>query len=314
MSTEQAAPTEVPAFPVPLLLTVIVIAVSLSAIFIRLADAPGTVIALYRLVIASALTLPALPAALRRSRISARGIWLSVAAGVTLGWHFATWTTSLEFTSVAASVSLVTTTPLWIVLIIWLFRRRRPANRTLLGVLVAVAGGVIIGLDGQFGAGPGGNAAAFGNFLAVAGAVTVGVNMLLGAAAQRSGLSVMAYSGIAYVVAGLSLLPLPALLGQSYGPYPLTVFLWIGALAVVSQVIGHTAINYTLRFMDATLLSTFILLEPVAASLLAMLLFQEVPGLLTVLGALTLLTGVLLVNTGMAVRQSGGRKKGKIVL
>ncbi len=298
----------------PVMLTVIVIAVSLSAIFIRLTDAPGTVIALYRLVIASALTLPALPSALRRSRVTARGIWLSVGAGVMLGLHFATWTSSLEFTSIAASVSLVTTTPLWIVLTLWIFRGRRPASRTLLGVLVAVAGGIVIGLDGQFGAGPGGNAAAFGNFLALAGAVTVGVNMLLGAEAQRSGLSVMAYSGIAYITAALSLLPIPALLGQSYGPYPLEVFLWIGALAVVSQVIGHTTINYTLRFMDATLLSTFILLEPVVASLLAMILFDEVPGLLTAAGAATLLIGVLLVNTGMGVRKSAERDKDKIVL
>lgn len=298
----------------PLLLTVIVIAVSLSAIFIRMTDAPGTVIALYRLVIASLLTLPALPTALRRSRVTASGVWLSAAAGVMLGLHFATWTSSLQYTTVAASVSLVTTTPLWIVLGLWLFRNKRPAGRTLAGVLIAVAGGVIIGLDGQLGAGAAGDTAMLGNFLAVAGAITVAVNMLLGAAAQRAGLSVMAYSGIAYVVAAISLLPMPALLGQSYGPYPAEVFVWIGVLAIVSQVIGHTAINYTLRFMDATLLSTFILLEPVVASLLAMLIFSEVPGLLTFIGAAALLLGVLFVNQGMGVRQASTGKKTENVL
>lgn len=281
--------------PLPLLLGVIVVAVSLSAIFIRLTDAPGTVIALYRLAIASVLALPAAWRGIRRSTITARGLWLAIVAGVMLGWHFATWTSSLEFTSVAASVSLVTTNPLWIVLILWLFLGRRPLRRTLTGVIVAVAGGITIGLDDSGGAA--GDSAMFGNFLAVAGAVFVSLNMLLGRAAQQAGLSVMAYSGISYLVATISLLPLPALLGQPYGPYPLDALLWILALAVVSQLVGHTAINYSLRFMDATLVSTVILLEPVVASVLAMIIFGEFPGLLTAAGALVLLLGVWLVNT-----------------
>ena len=298
---------ETPRVPLPLLLGVIVIAVSLSAIFIRLTDAPGTVIALYRLALASLLMLPAAWRGLRRSEaVTARGLWLSVIAGVMLGWHFATWTTSLEYTSVAASVTLVTTNPLWIVLLLWLVRGRRPAGRTLSGVLTAVGGGVLIGLDG--GAGPGGgDQAAFGNFLALAGAVCVSVNMLLGRAAQQSGLSLLAYSGISYLVATLSLLPLPALLGQSYGPYPASVFFWIFMLALVSQLVGHTAINYSLRFLDATIVSTVILLEPVVASLLAMLIFSEFPGALTALGAVVLLLGIWLVNSGS--RPGGSRQQ-----
>ncbi len=299
--------------PLPLLLGVFVVAISLSAIFIRLTDAPGTVIALYRLLIASVLMLPAAWQGLRRSSaVTARGIWLSVVAGVMLGWHFATWTTSLEYTSVAASVTLVTTNPLWIVLLLWLFTRARPGGRTLAGVLVAVSGGILIGIDGS--GGDAGNQAMFGNFLALAGAVFVSVNMLLGRAAQLSGLSLMAYSGISYLVATISLLPLPALLGQSYGPYPLQVFLWIAVLAVVSQVVGHTAINYSLRFLDPTLVSTVILLEPVVASLLAMLIFQEFPGLLTALGAFVLLAGVWLVNSSFAAVRPRRQEDAEIVL
>lgn len=295
--------------PLPLLLAVIVIAVSLSAIFIRLTDAPGTVIALYRLVMASLITLPAAWHGLRRSHaVTARGIWLSVFAGIALGWHFTTWTTSLEYTSVAASVTLVTTTPLWIVLIMWLFSRVRPGNRTLLGVLTAVAGGILIGVDGSSSAA--GEQALFGNSLALLGAVFVAVNMLLGRLAQFSGLSLMAYSGISYLVAALSLLPLPALLGQPYGPYPLSVFLWIAALALVSQLVGHTAMNYSLRFLDPTLVSTVILLEPVVASVLAMLIFAEFPGLLTAAGALVLLAGVWLVNSSYAPAGAGRQEQG----
>lgn len=301
-------PDEVPALPLPLLLTILIVAVSLSAIFIRLADAPGTVIAFYRLAFASVLTFPAMLRGLRGSIITARGVWLSVIAGIMLGWHFATWTTSLEYTSIAASVTLVTTTPLWIVLILWLFRGRRPAGRTLAGVLTAVAGGTVIGLDGQLGTGSASDTALLGNLLALAGAVTVGLSMLAGGAAQRSGLRVMAYSGISCITAAVSLAPLPALLGHSYWPYTADVLLWIALLALVSQLVGHTSMNYSLRFLDPTFVATVILLEPVVASLLAMVIFGEVPGLLTAAGALVLLGGVVLVNSGMRSRAVATQK------
>ena len=303
MNTTAPGSAESPNMPVWLLLTIIVVAVSLSAIFIRLAEAPGPIIALYRLAIASLITLPAAWQGLKRSKVTSRGLWLAILAGVTLGWHFATWTTSLDYTSVAASVTLVTTNPLWLVLIVWLFMGQRPDRRTLLGVLVAVAGGIAIGLDGSSG-GRGENAM-LGNMLAVAGAIFVSVNMLLGRAAQRAGLSVMAYSGISYLVACISLVPLPWLLGIPYGPYPLHAFAWIVVLAVVSQLIGHTAINYSLRFLDPTLVSTFILLEPVVASALAMVVFQEFPGLLTAAGALVLIAGIWLVNHRSGNGRSG---------
>lgn len=306
MDTEAGQKAEVPALPLPLLLTVLIVAVSLSAIFIRLADAPGTVIAFYRLAFASILTFPAMLRGLKGSVITARGIWLSVIAGIMLGWHFATWTTSLEYTSIAASVTLVTTTPLWIVLILWLFRGRRPAGRTLAGVLIAVAGGIAIGLDGQPGTGP--DTALLGNLLALAGAVTVGLSMLAGGAAQRSGLRVMAYSGISCITAAVTVAPLPALLGHSYWPYAADVLLWIALLALVSQLVGHTSMNYSLRFLDPTFVATVILLEPVVASILAMFIFSEVPGLLTAAGALVLLVGVVLVNSGMRSRTAATQK------
>jgi len=267
-----------------------------SAIFIRLTEAPGTVIALYRLVFASALVLPVTVRGLRRSRITARGIWLSLAAGLFLGWHFATWITSLEYTSVAASMTFVNSSPLWIVLLGWLFLKERPGRTVSAGVLVAAAGGVLISLDST-GAGSGSAPAPLaGNLLALSGALFVSMNMLLGRAAQRTGLSLLAYSGISYLAAALTLLPVPWLLGQPYyGPYPASAFFWIVALAIVSQLIGHTTMNYSLRFLDPTLIATVLLLEPVVASLLALAVFGELPGLLTAAGGAVLLGGIRIV-------------------
>ncbi|HLR45691.1 MAG TPA: DMT family transporter, partial [Deinococcales bacterium] len=191
-----------PLLPSPVLLGIIVLAVGVSAIFIRLAEAPGTIIAVYRLLLASLLSLPAALRGLSRSRVTARGLALTLAAGVLLGWHFATWITSLEHTGVAASMVFVNSSPLWIVLLAWLFLKERPRKGVGAGILTAVAGGLILGLDGtSAAAGAAGDRPLFGNMLALSGAVFVSGNMLLGRAAQRSGLSLMAYSGLSYLAA-----------------------------------------------------------------------------------------------------------------
>lgn len=271
-----------------------VIAMSLSAIFIRQADAPGLVIAFYRLLLASLVMLPVTLRALHRSRarLQPGALGYTLLAGVMLAGHFATWITSLEYTSVAASVSFVATNPLWVALFTWLFLGQRPALTVLFGVLLAVAGGALIGFDSG-GSGPGG---ALGNLLAVAGAIFASGYLLLGRAAQNRGLSVTAYAGSAYLIAALFLLPLPALFGLPYSGYPAAAFGWIVLLALVPQLIGHTGINFMLRFLSPTLVASIMLLEPVGASILALLIFGEFPGALTMTGALLLLLGVLLTN------------------
>ena len=100
-----------PTTRVSLVLAAAIAAISLAAIFIRLADAPGVVIALYRMVLASLVMAPLAVRGLRRTPLSGRAALLTLAAGVLLGIHFATWITSLNLTSVAASVTLVTTSP-----------------------------------------------------------------------------------------------------------------------------------------------------------------------------------------------------------
>jgi drug/metabolite transporter (DMT)-like permease len=274
------------------ILAAAVVAMSLSAIFIRQAEAPGLVIAFWRLLIASLLMLPLTIRALQRSRVNRAGILYTVLAGLMLAGHFATWTTSLDYTSVAASVSFVTTNPLWVALFSWLFLGQRPALTVIFGVLLAVAGGALIGFD----SGGAGSSSAFGNLLAVAGAVFASAYLLLGRAAQRRGMTVTAYAGSAYLVAAAVLLPLPALAGQAYAGYSTATFGWILLLALVPQLVGHTGINYALRHMSPTLVASIMLLEPVGASLLALLIFGELPGILTLSGAAVLLGGVLLTN------------------
>jgi drug/metabolite transporter (DMT)-like permease len=283
------------------ILGVALLAISVAAVFIRLADAPGVVVAAWRMVIATVVLLPITVRALRRTPLHRGNLAPTLGAGVLLGVHFATWISSLSFTTVAASVSLVATTPLWVALMSWAFLRRAPTLTVLLGVLVAVAGGAIIAFGDLLGNAPAASAPAplLGDALALVGAIAIAGYLLLGRTAQRRGLGIEAYAGVAYALAALVLLPLPAIAGLSYLDYPTATFGWIVALALVPQLIGHTGINFAMRHLDPTRVATATLLEPVGAALLALALFAEVPTLATALGAAILLIGVLItVRTG----------------
>ncbi len=283
------------------MLSVAVVAVSLAAIFIRLADAPGVVVAWWRMAIAALVLAPVALRALRRTPLTRATLLPTAAAGVLLGVHFATWISSLSYTSVAASVALVSTTPLWVALLSWAFLKQAPTLTVLVGVLLAVAGGAVIGFGDALGTTASATAPAplLGDALALVGAVAVAGYLLLGRVAQRRGLSIDAYAGVAYAVAALVLLPLPWLAGASYVAYPAATFAWVVALALVPQLIGHTGINYAMRHLDPTRVATATLLEPVGAGLLAFLVFAEAPSAVTLIGASVLLFGVVLtVRTG----------------
>ena len=276
------------------MLSVAVVAVSLAAIFIRLADAPGVVVAWWRMAIAALVLAPVALRALRRTPLTRATVLPTAAAGVLLGVHFATWISSLSYTSVAASVALVSTTPLWVALLSWAFLKQVPTLTVLMGVLLAVAGGAVIGFGDALGTTASAPAPLLGDALALVGAMAVAGYLLLGRVAQRRGLSIDAYAGVAYAVAAFVLLPMPWLVGASYVAYPPATFVWVVALALVPQLIGHTGINYAMRHLDPTRVATATLLEPIGAGLLAFLVFAEVPSTFTLIGAAALLIGVVL--------------------
>jgi drug/metabolite transporter (DMT)-like permease len=292
---------------VTLVLAVAIVAISGAAVFIRYAEAPGVVVAAWRMAIAALVLAPVTARALRRTPLTPATRWPTIAAGVLLAVHFAAWISSLSYTSVAASVALVSTTPLWVALLGWAFLRRAPTLSVLLGVLLAVAGGAVIAFGDFVGAAPADTAPEplLGDALALIGAVAMAGYLLLGRTAQRRGLGVDAYAGVAYAVAAICLLPLPALIGVSYLDYPTATFGWILALALVPQLVGHTGINFAMRHLDPTRVATATLLEPVGAALLAVLLFAEVPGAVTVIGALTLLAGVFITVRTRTVDRTG---------
>ena len=276
-----------------------IISVSSAAIFIRLCQQEITdvtigfslFIAASRLLITIIILSPTY-GKLRKINLKNKAIFYSIGAGICLSFHFATWITSLNFTSVAASVSLVNTNPLWVALLSWWFFRQHISPKTIAGIIIAIVGSILIAFTGgntDFGTNP-----LLGAILALLGAWFVSGYMLLGKVAQEKGLTTRQYVAIAYLTAAICLFPLPLMVGSSYLGYPLRVYLYLILMAIVSQIIGHTSLNWCLRHFSPTTISVLILLEPVISSLFAWWLFMEVPPLLVIVGAIILLFGVLI--------------------
>ena len=257
-------------------------------------------LAFLRLGFATALILPLQWAIQQRkipgkpinvSQLPPKAYGLAIAAGVCLALHFASWITSLSFTSVAASTTLVTTTPLWLVLISWIGWRERPGRLTLIGIGIALTGGLAIA-GGDVAGQQLGSQPLLGNGLALIGAWMVSAYLLLGQAAQKQGLTLGQYILIAYGTATLGLLPIVVGDRQTIAQYPPEIYGYGLLMALIPQLIGHTSLNWSVRHLSPTLVSLWVLTEPLAASGFAWLFFQEVPSVSVLSGGGLILVGV----------------------
>jgi drug/metabolite transporter (DMT)-like permease len=280
--------------------------VALAAIMIRMLQQPSiampaTVIAAGRLGFAALILLPIawLRAGAELRALGRRDVLLGIASGALLAMHFDAWIASFEYTSVASSVALVTTNPLWVALLSLLLWGERPAPLTLVGVLLAVAGSVLIGLsDSGLAGGPN---ALLGDGLALLGALTVSGYFLIGRVLRRR-LSLLAYIWLAYTSAAIILLAVALLLGdiQLGAPpgYPPLAYLLVLGLALGPQLLGHSAFNWALRYLSPTFITVALLGEPLGAALLALLIFGEGFEPLQLTGFVLLLLGIFAAAQG----------------
>jgi len=287
-------------FPV-VVLTAGILAVSTASIFIRYAqrEAPSLVIAAYRLTIAAAIL--SVPLWVRHREelrgLSRREGALALVSGAFLAVHFATWISSLAYTTVASSVVLVTTTPLWVGLLSPVVLGEQLTIPIVAGMAATVIGGSLIGMgDACHGlvcnwhaAFAGG--ALWGDFLALAGAWAAAGYFLIGRR-LRAKTSLIVYIGLTYSMAAIVLDGLLAFSGQPVLGYRPQTYLWFLLLALVPQLIGHTSFNWALRYLSAAFVAITLLGEPVGSTALAYIFLHEVPSSLTLIGAILILGGI----------------------
>jgi drug/metabolite transporter (DMT)-like permease len=278
-----------------------IIGVSLAAIWVRLAVDVDTVmldnqvgfslfLAASRMILAAIILLPAWKN-LKLDRAKPAAYYYAIAAGLCLAIHFATWITSLTYTSIAASTVLVTTNPIWVGLFSWWWYREKLGFWGIMGIAIALSGGVIIAIADSGNGGSYSNPI-LGDLLALIGAVMSSLYIIFGSQAQRQGLDTGSYIAIAYSTAALGLFPLPFLFKVSYFGYEGEVYLYICLMAVMSQVIGHSSLNWSVRWISPTVISLSLLFEPVVASLAGAIVFQEIPSTNLLLGGLMILWGI----------------------
>jgi drug/metabolite transporter (DMT)-like permease len=254
---------------------------------------PSLVIAAWRLTLATLILAP-ITLLTRRAelRTLTRREWVYVlGAGLLLALHFATWITSLAYTSVAASLVLVTTHPIFVGLASHVLLHERLSQEMILALGVAIVGSVIIGL-GDLGAG---SHRLWGDVLALLGAVTVSGYFLIGRR-LRARLSLLAYVFPVYCVAAVVLVLIALFSGLPLLPQHRETWLWLLLLALGPQMLGHSSLNWALRYLSATYVTIAVLGEPIGATLLAWWLLGERPSIWALAGGALILAGIVVAS------------------
>lgn len=276
-----------------------VVAVSTAAPLIREAEAPALAIAAWRNLLAVPVLAVVVLVAHRAAaaRTSRRDRRLTALSGVLLAAHFATWVPSLELTTVASSVALVCSQPIWSAVIARL-RGRRVSRREWSGIALALAGVLLLtGVDLSVSV-----RALAGDVLALVGGALAAAYVAVGAEV-RQGVANPVYTLGCYGVAGVVLALLAVGGGQAMGGFDGRTWLLLVALTVGPQLLGHSVFNRVLPALGATVVSVAILLEVLGSALLAWAAFDEVPEPAAVPAAVLLLAGLVVVVTDCTVEE-----------
>jgi drug/metabolite transporter (DMT)-like permease len=294
-----------------------VLAVSAASIFIKSAQdtgVPSLVIAAYRLTLAA---LVLIPFALWRyhaelDRLTRSDLAWAGLTGLFLGLHFATWITSLEYTSIASSSVLVTTTPIFVGLFSAVVWKEKLGGMMIGGLVLTTLGAGLVALADVCTVTAGGPVTAgglscpplssflagrafIGDLLALVGAIAFAGNILIGRR-LRAKLSLVPYITLGYSAAALTLLVAVLVSGLSLFGYQPIAYVWMGLLALFPQLIGHSALNWALGYLSATYISIAVLGEPIGSTILAFFVFRQTPTLLKLLGGGLILLGILLAS------------------
>lgn len=245
-------------------------------------------IAAWRLLLAGVLVLGV--AALRRESFTVLARWpMFVLIGLVAAVHFGAYIASLSFTTIAHSLALVYTAPIFSALLSWWVLGETLRPRQWLGIVIAVVGvAIMAGFEPRFD-----RTMLIGDALALVSALTFAVYSIAGRR-QRHQASLLVYAGAVYLVGGLWLLPLAAT-SFSAGGYTLLAIVSIVALAVIPLGLGHTLYNAALRRTRATTVNLIATQEVTGGILLGIVLLGEIPSPVTLLGIGVTLAGIMLV-------------------
>ncbi|MFL5482846.1 MAG: DMT family transporter [Gemmatimonadaceae bacterium] len=278
-------------------LALAVLGISFAGPLVRLSNAGALTIAVWRLGF-SLVAVIAFLLATREwrdwRRLTLQELLLAVAAGVSLALHFWAWNASIHLTTIAASVSLVNLQPAIVALISAFAVKEPPSSRQYLGILCAIIGAFVIASP-DLRAGAGGSAPLIGNLLAISAAITAAIYYTIGRRLRRV-LGIWAYVTIVYGAALVTLTAVAVARGVALAPQPPKEITIFAALAIGPMLLGHTGMNWALKFLPAYVVNLTVLGEPVGATLLGAVIpaIHQIPSISTLIGGAIVLGGVII--------------------
>ncbi len=273
------------------ILVIAVLSISTSAILVKATSAPSGVIAFYRLLFTILLMTPFVLVSKTGEfkKINKKDWMYSIIAGIFLAFHFILWFESLNYTSIASSTVLVTLQPLFSFLGSYLFFKEKISNKTIFAGALAILGSIIISW-GDFKIS---GTALWGDILALIACVLVTAYLLVGQSLRRR-VSSITYTYVVYCMSTITLLAYVFIKGDALVPYPAEEWTFFILLAIVPTLLGHSLINWSLKWLSTNTISMAILFEPIGATLLAYIIFKETLYWSQLLGGSIIFFGLIL--------------------
>jgi drug/metabolite transporter (DMT)-like permease len=286
-----------------------VVCASSGAIFIRFAQSDGAgslEIAAYRLLFSTIILTPIILSRYTREiQALSKSILLTIIlGGCFLAVHFATWITSLQYTTIASSVVFVSSTPIWVCLYTVIVKKEKLSTGLIIGLFLALVGGTIIALSDsciftqqgmKCSISFAGSKAFIGNGLALLGAVMAAGYLLVGKEVRQK-ISLTPYIFLVYGIAAVLLTITSLSFSLQIIQIPVQSIVWLVCLAVFPQLVGHTSYNWSLKRFSTAYVSIAMQGEPIGSTLLGVLLFKEIPTPVKVLGVAIIMVGIISVT------------------
>jgi len=272
------------------LLIIGLVAISTSPVIAKMLPlVPATVIAFWRMAIASAL-LWVYSVFFSYKSVKSNNSILVYLAGASLAMHFIFWFGALKLTSIANTTVLGIVAPAFTLLIEKLFYGKKIGAFSSIALIIVFIGCVIVqGSDlGSF------SGEGLGNIMAIVSAVFLGIVFLIGSKARQE-IGVLTYTKNLFSVSALVLLSCSLLLNNPIFNYSINNYFWLCMLGVVPTLIGHTIFSYSIKYVSPTIITSIPLGEPIIASILAFVLFKEGVSSFVFMGGLVIAVGLILL-------------------
>ncbi|MEM3785750.1 MAG: DMT family transporter [Nitrososphaeria archaeon] len=279
--------TNAPKISPKLFLLIGVLSFAFGAILIRYSDAPSIAIAFYRLFFAASIMgLISVSNKVRLQKLDIKDFSILVFNGFVLATHFALWISSLKYTTVAASVVLVDTSPFFATIFAYTFLKERVERKHVLGIILCFIGTVLIlGADLSL------ETNLYGDLLALVGGVLAGFYFFVGRK-MRPKMEFLPYVTYVYSFSAFFLFFYMIIFNVSFFGYTVNDYVIFFLLAAGPSCLGHNSYNYSLKYLKASTVSATVYGEALGSTILAIILFNEIPSPLLVLGGISIMVGM----------------------